>query len=198
MNIEALKTTVAATAPALAAMLSGSVGSIALANLGKAVVGDDQAGPDAIDTAITNGGDEARAKVREAEAQTFKDLADAVGGLEQAKIDAGSAAKRLDALTTLEEDTARERQAARERQKEAKDWWINPVLALAVTGGFFSVLWFVLGHQATSTATNAVAQTLLGVLGTAWVSIITFYFGSSVGSKEKTKLLANQLEEPAA
>ena len=39
---------------------------------------------------------------------------------------------------------------------------------------------------------GAAAQTLLGVLGTSWVAIIGSYFGSSLGSKEKTALLAER------
>ena len=39
---------------------------------------------------------------------------------------------------------------------------------------------------------GAAAPTLLGVLGTSWVAIISSYFGSSLGSKEKTALLAER------
>ena len=68
------------------------------------------------------------------------------------------------------------------------------MLAILVTLGFFGVILFILLVKTKTDDISAVAQTLLGILGTAWISIITFYFGSSVGSKEKTKLLATQLD----
>ncbi len=194
MSIDDLKTKIAPTAPALAAMLDGPVGALAMAALGRSVADDDQASPDAIATAIDKGGDPSLTKVREAEADTFKQLSDSVGGLEQAKLDAGSAGKRLDTLAALEDKADKDREDARARQRDAKDWWVNPMLAILVTLGFFGVILFILLVKTKTDDISAVAQTLLGILGTAWISIITFYFGSSVGSKEKTKLLATQLD----
>ena len=174
------------------------MGALALSSLGRLVAADDQADPDEIATALGKAGDDAPAKVLEAEADTFKQMSEGVGGLEQAKIDAGSAAARLQTLAALEDKALKDREDARALQQNAKDWWINPVLAVLVTGGFFWVIAYILIPDDKNHHVNAVAQTLLGVLGTAWISIITFYFGSSVGSKEKTKLLATQLGGPPA
>ena len=61
-----------------------------------------------------------------------------------------------------------------------------------MTLGFFTVIAYILRNPMPHSE-SALAQTLLGVLGTSWVGIITFYFGSSIGSKEKTALLAERV-----
>jgi hypothetical protein len=71
-------------------------------------------------------------------------------------------------------------------------------LAFSVTAAFFIVLMalVIVPYSKGTGATpfdNPVVQTLPGVLGTGWVSIISFYFGSSVGSKEKTALLSESV-----
>jgi hypothetical protein len=151
------------------------------------------ADPGAVMDAIAAAGDDAAAPLKEAESQAFRQMTDALGGVQMARIDAASAARRLDMLSDLETKAAQDRADARAHQLQAKDWWVNPILALLVTLGFFAAIYYCL--RPGSTPPDGMAHTLLGVLGTAWVSIITFYFGSSVGSKEKTKLLATQMEK---
>jgi hypothetical protein len=97
----------------------------------------------------------------------------------------------------LDYDAASDRQASRQRDV-AVNTWVAAALAAVVTIGFFTVLWFLMQPRVDAkTAIPAdilpVLQTLLGVLGTAWVSIISYYFGSSVGSKEKSQLLAENV-----
>jgi hypothetical protein len=60
-------------------------------------------------------------------------------------------------------------------------------LALGITGAFILVIfgWMFFPPKAADAGSLAVLNTLTGVLGTAFVSIMTFYFGSSKGSKDK-------------
>ena len=60
-------------------------------------------------------------------------------------------------------------------------------LALTVTGAFILVIfgWMFFPPKAADAGSLAVLNTLTGVLGTSFVSIMTFYFGSSKGSKDK-------------
>lgn len=93
----------------------------------------------------------------------------------------------LDDLTKLDND---DRANARARQIALKD--ITPtVMAILITAGFFGSLWwvFVYGVRA---EVHDLAMTMLGVLGTAWLGVTTYYFGSSAGSAKKTELLAQQ------
>ena len=77
---------------------------------------------------------------------------------------------------------------ARNREVQVKDYTPR-ILAYGVSLGFFGIL--ALYTYGTVPEVNAsVLNILLGSLGTAWVSIINYYFGSSIGSQRKTELLS--------
>ncbi|WP_165190729.1 hypothetical protein [Caulobacter soli] len=183
MSLENIKTKIAADAPVLSALLGGAMSATALEALGRSVAGDAEATADEVDKAL-DGATGQTAKVQSAETELLNALAQAAPAPEAVE-DFG---KRLDTLVSLEQTAAKDREGARVRQLQAKDWWTNPLLAILVTLGFFGVI----AHALTTPTSNPLAQTLLGVLGTAWISIIGFYFGSSVGSKEKTAILASE------
>lgn len=65
------------------------------------------------------------------------------------------------------------------------------VLAFIVTLGFFTVLYFIIFNDVKN---RDVVQTLLGVLETGWAGIMSYYYGSSVGSKEKNSILAEKAQ----
>ena len=194
MSIETLQGKIRQVAPALAALMDGPMQATAVASLGKFVAEDDDAEIDAIENRI----DDTPAtteKVKEAEADAFKQIASASPEIEQARIASQDLSRRLESWIEAEKVASDDRQVTRTQRANAKDWWLNPVLALAVTAGFFGIVAYLLGNDETEgKEVGAIAQTLLGVMGTAWITIITYYFGSSVGSKEKTALLADERE----
>ncbi len=88
----------------------------------------------------------------------------------------------------LENIAAKDRADARAREIVVKDK-LPAVLAIAVTCGFFAVL-FLAFTRGVNDQSRDLANIMIGTLGTAWVSVITYYFGSSAGSAQKSELLA--------
>lgn len=83
---------------------------------------------------------------------------------------------------------AGDRDSARRREMSVKDW-IPGMLAIGITAGFFGILGFLLLYQP-PVGSRDILNVMLGSLGTAWVSMVAYYFGSSAGSDRKTELLA--------
>ena len=65
------------------------------------------------------------------------------------------------------------------------------VLASLLFIGFFIVLVLLLKH-AIPEENKELVHTLLGVLGTCFVMTITYFFGSSKGSADKTEMMNNK------
>lgn len=81
--------------------------------------------------------------------------------------------------------------SARQMQISVRSF-LPPLLALTVTIGFFGLL-YVLAFHPVPTESKDVLYAMVGVLGTAWVALINFYFGSSSGSAAKTEAITNLL-----
>lgn len=60
------------------------------------------------------------------------------------------------------------------------------VLAYLITFGFFGMLLVI---NFLPEANQSILNIMIGSLGTAWVSIVNYYFGSSLGSRNKNELL---------
>lgn len=56
------------------------------------------------------------------------------------------------------------------------------ILTLLITSGFFGLLSYMLKYDV-PTANKDILNIMLGSLGTAWITVVAFYFGSSAGSK---------------
>jgi len=80
-----------------------------------------------------------------------------------------------------------DRKSARDMQAATRSL-VPPLLATAVTVGFFGILGMMLTGRVD--ASNPALMMMLGSLGTAWTGIIAYYFGSSAGSQAKTEMLS--------
>jgi hypothetical protein len=87
----------------------------------------------------------------------------------------------------LQRIDAADRSSAREREVKTGDW-TPKALAGAVTLGFFGVLGYMIAYGLPAQGGEALLV-MLGTLGTAWGAIVSYYFGSSAGSKEKTEAM---------
>ncbi len=87
----------------------------------------------------------------------------------------------------IEALAAGDRDSARKREMTVQDWTPR-VLAYLVVGAFIGVIIGVLGGW--GKADSVLAGTLIGYLSAKAEQVIAYYFGSSSGSAEKTRLLA--------
>jgi hypothetical protein len=94
--------------------------------------------------------------------------------------------KDTESLASL---NVQDRVSARLMQTETKSY-TAPALAIFITLGFFSILAAMMLIAIPPAAHDAL-MLMLGALGTAWISVVSFYFGSSAGSQKKDALLAN-------
>lgn len=91
-------------------------------------------------------------------------------------------------LKDLESVYAADRASAREMQETTRSR-LPGALAVLVTIGFFGLLALTVFHTM-PTASEKILDVMTGTLGTAWVSIVNFYFGRSSEGDRKTELLA--------
>lgn len=90
--------------------------------------------------------------------------------------------------TDMETLAEKDRESARSMQVQTKSW-IPGFLAILITVGFFGLLGFMI-LKPPPPQSQRVLDMMVGTLGTAWVMVVTYYFGSSLGSDRKTELLA--------
>jgi uncharacterized membrane-anchored protein len=74
---------------------------------------------------------------------------------------------------------------------EPRQNWTMTILALLVFLGFFAVLG-ILAFKELPPSANSTISVLLGTLTAGVSTILSYYFGSSVGSSRKTELLSQE------
>ena len=153
-------------APTIATCLGGPLAGLAVTAVSKALGIDE----DKVNDTIESG----------------KLDADQIASIKQAEIELQKSAQELG--LNFEQLAVQDRASARDMQSQTKSI-VPPVLAFGVTLGFFGILFGLMTGKVDST--NQALMIMLGSLGTAWVSIISFYFGSSAGSQAKDKLIYN-------
>lgn len=91
-------------------------------------------------------------------------------------------------ITDLEAIAANDRDSARKREMEVKDNTPRN-LAYLITAGFFAAFAF-LALGAVPVDSRDIMFSMVGTLGTVWIGITGYYFGTTANSKAKTELLA--------
>ena len=159
---------IAGTAPKLAAALGGPLAGAVVETLSRAVFGEEAASEDALGEALQTAKPEQIAAVKKAEADFQAAIANAA--VEQERI------------------AADDRASARTRQQAMHDWTPSAIGAGIIIGFFVVLAAMVAGRLPPGSETEF--SIMLGALATMTAAVVNYFFGSSAGSKEKTRLLA--------
>jgi hypothetical protein len=157
-------------APTVASALLGPLGGVAVAGLGK-LFGIDNATVDKVSSAISDG----------------KLTPEQITGLKEMELKfQNDEAERGFKYKELE---FKDSQSARDMQISTKST-TPTVMSYLITFGFFGILGYMMSAAYVSSEPLLV---MLGSLGTAWVAVVNFWFGSSHGSQNKDVMVANAL-----
>lgn len=160
------KKLVGTVAPALATALGGPLAGMAVQALGGAL-GISEPTEDNVAAKLAGATPADLLALKQADQQFQKDMK----------------ALDIDLQKTVLQADAADRASARAREVAVKDW-IPGILAMAISLGFFGVLGWMLKFGLQETGAEALLV-MLGSLGTAWISVVSYYFGSSAGSASK-------------
>lgn len=169
------KKIVGAVAPTLATALGGPLAGAAVGALSSAVLGKDDGNEAELAAAIQGGGPDVLVKLKEAE-QAF--------AVRMRELD-------IDVDKVHQQDRAN----ARDRELKGGDPWTPRVLASVIIGGFLAMVYMVLAGFVQGLKDPMVAGmvgTLIGYVSAKADQVVSYYFGSSSGSAEKTALLAKR------
>lgn len=165
--MEALLNLVKTVAPSIATAVGGPLAGMATRAISEALLGKPDGTEDELVEAAKNATPEQLLALKQAE-QNF------VIRMRELDVD-------------LERIANQDRGSAREREIKTGDY-TPKLLAAAVTFGFFGVLFWMIANGLPENGGEAMLV-MLGTLGTAWGAIVSYYFGSSAGSREKTQAM---------
>jgi hypothetical protein len=154
---------ISAIAPGLGGAIGGPAGAIAAKMISSALLGKDRGSSSELAAAMASATPDQLLALKKADQEFAEFLA------------------KLD--VDFEKIAAEDRASARAMQVQTRSW-VPGVLAVAVTVGFFGLI-AVMCTMTVPAANRDTLNILLGSLGTAWVTIVTFFFGSSSSSRAK-------------
>ena len=162
-----LKQIISSVAPVLGTLLGGPVGGGVMMALSRALLGKEDGTEADIQKALATASPDTMVKLKQIEAD-YKIVVEK-SLLESQRIHAG------------------DRDSARKREIATRDW-MPGILATTLTIGIFGVLLSLMFYPVQSEMISVITL-MLGALNTVWIGAMTYYFGSSTGSKIKTKLM---------
>jgi hypothetical protein len=152
-------------APTIATALGGPLAGLAVSAISKVLGVDEKDVQNTIDSGKMTSDQIAQIKIAEIEFQ--KQTQDLGLNFEQLATD--------------------DRKSARDMQSATKSH-VPAVLSYGITIGFFGILYaLMMGYAQKSDE----LMIMLGSLGSAWVAIVSFWFGSSRSSQDKDQMLYN-------
>ncbi|WDI32031.1 hypothetical protein PUV54_02355 [Hyphococcus flavus] len=163
-----IKKIIAGIAPGIATALGGPLAGAAVSQLSRAIFGGDDVDEETLAQTLERASPEHLIALKKAE-QEFQ-IALRQASVEELRIDAGDRAN------------------ARERQIKMNDWTPSALGALVILG-FFIVLGVMVAKKLPVGAETEFSI-MLGALATMTAAVVNYFFGSSAGSREKTRLIA--------
>lgn len=157
---------VSTVAPTIATALGGPLAGMAVGAIGK-IFGLDSATQEQVANAIAGASPADLLKLKQAEIEFKQRMAELEVDVERIAVG--------------------DRDSARQREMTVRDK-MPATLAIGVTAGFFGVLAFMLTQEVPA-GSKDVLNIMLGSLGTAWIQVMSYYFGSSSGSDKKTAII---------
>ena len=157
-------------APSIATALGGPLAGVAVRTLSGALLGHEEGTEEQISAAMASATPDQLAAIK--------------------KIDADFKVQMKSLDIDLERIAAGDRDSARKMQISTKDS-TPKILAYFITFGFFGALIYILVFGIPKSGTEVILM-MLGSLSTSWTGVMQFYYGSSLGSKEKNNLLASK------
>jgi hypothetical protein len=159
---------IASVAPTVALALGGPIAGLAVSALSQALTGKQDTSSDDLNLLLS------------------KPSADQITKLKEAEWAFNQKMKELD--INIIQLAASDLASARQREMTTGDHLTPRVLAVLVSLGFFGILGWMLNNAIPPSGKEALLV-MLGALGTGWTAVLSYYFGSSAGSFDKSSVL---------
>ena len=172
------KDVIGAVAPTLATALGGPLAGAAVKTLSNVLLGHENGSQDDLSTAIGMASPEMLAKIKQAEA-------DFQVRMRELDID-------------VDRIAAADRDSARRRETSSGDAWTPRVIGALTLLAFIWSVWAVLSGYVQGMSDPAIVGiigTLIGYVSAKADQVVSYYFGSSSGSKEKTQAMSDALSK---
>lgn len=155
-------------APVLATAAGGPLAGVVTKTLASKLLGQPEATQEEVEKTVVEASPETLIKLKEIDAQ----FAESMGRL---GID-------------FEKIAADDRANARAREVSLGGDWTVRILAYGIVGSFCALVFSVLFGQVTAEST--IAGAVIGYLSAKAEQVVSYYFGSSAGSKQKTEVMS--------
>lgn len=170
MKIEWRKV-LATVAPVLATAAGGPLAGVVTKTLASKLLGKPDATQDEVEQAVASASPDTLIKLKEIDNQ-FAESMQRIG------ID-------------FEKIAAADRASARDREVRLGGDWTVRILAYGIVGSFCALVFSVLFGQVTAEST--IAGAVIGYLSAKAEQVVSYYFGSSAGSKQKTEAMSRAM-----
>lgn len=164
---------IGAVAPTLATAMGGPLAGMAVKTVSQALLGRNDGTQEEVMEAVANATPEQLARLKE--------------------IDASFKIRMRELDIDLEKLATQDRDSARRREIETKDW-TPKILAFSILGGYFACLFWLLGHGMPGSGSESVIM-MLGALSQTVTAVVAYYFGSSAGSRQKDSLIESKVKK---